>query len=301
VKVIDVLDVDDSMYIVMEQVVGGDLFDYLVKHVRLKEAEARRLFQQIIDGVDHCHSARVVHRDLKAENILLDEDRNVKIADFGFAAQTTPGEPLTKSCGSPNYAAPELLYKGCSYEGPEIDVWSCGVILYALLTIRLPFDAPNIPDLFRLIKKGSYTVPGYVSADAKDLISRMLTIDPKDRISVAEIKQHKWFSVGLQKEEALLAVAEPAVIQEEAPAVAQPAVAKTPKFGKRRSNILPPSMLPEKKDRNDQRSPKVGLRTRVQSAAQVNRKGTPTRSEYSASCGTLGMLPTKFVPAMMVC
>jgi 5'-AMP-activated protein kinase catalytic alpha subunit len=220
VKVIDVLDIDDSMYIVMEQVTGGDLFDYLVKHVRLKEDEARRLFQQIIDGVDHCHSARVVHRDLKAENILLDEDKNVKIADFGFAAQMTPGEPLTKSCGSPNYAAPELLYKGCSYEGPEIDVWSCGVILYALLTIRLPFDAPNIPDLFRLIKKGSYTVPGHVSEDAKDLISRMLAIDPKDRISIAEIKQHKWFSVGLPKEEAVPAVAEPAV--EEAPAAAQP-------------------------------------------------------------------------------
>jgi len=202
VKIFDVIEIDDHVCIVMECVTGGDLFDYLVKHVRLEESEALRLFRQLMEGVNHCHTSGVVHRDLKAENILLDGNNNIKIADFGFAAEMTPGELLTKSCGSPNYAAPELLYKGCQYHGPEIDVWSCGVILFALLTITLPFDADSIPMLFKLIKRGQFRLPGYVSDDAKDLVQRMLTVDAEKRISIAEIRKHRWFTSGSHEEKA---------------------------------------------------------------------------------------------------
>jgi len=184
----------------MECATGGDLFDCLVKHVRLEEDEALRLFRQLIDGVDHCHTSGVVHRDLKAENILLDGNNSVKIADFGLAAEMTPGELLTESCGSPEYAAPELLYQGCQYHGPEIDVWSCGVILFALLTNTRPFDAPTIPEISKRIKCGRYSMPGYVSKQAKDLVQRMLTVNPEKRISIAEIYKHKWFTAGAHEE-----------------------------------------------------------------------------------------------------
>lgn len=203
VKVHDVIECDEEVYMVMDCACGGDLFDYLVKHVRLKEDEARRLFQQIIDGVDHCHQRNVVHRDLKVENILLDKDKNIKITDFGFAAEMQEGELLTRSCGSPNYAAPELFYKDCKYRGPEIDVWSCGVILYALLTNNLPFDAENIQDLIRIIKKGRYSIPSHVSNDAKDLLTRMLCVGQEERISIADIRKHAWFTGGVAPETVL--------------------------------------------------------------------------------------------------
>lgn len=196
----------DYMCIVMEQLSAVDLFDYVCKRGALREHEAKRLFRQLIDGVDYCHTSRVVHRDLKAENILLDDDTNVKIADFGLAAELKPGEKLRKSCGSLHYAAPELLYKGCSYDGPEIDVWSCGVILYALLTGCLPFDVPNCTslrwkeELVKLIKQGRFEVPRFISPDAKDLIGKMLTVIPGKRITIAEIRKHRWFLNGAAAE-----------------------------------------------------------------------------------------------------
>jgi 5'-AMP-activated protein kinase catalytic alpha subunit len=193
VKIEDVLDTDDAICIVQEYAPGGDLFDYIVRHVRLKEDEARRIFRQLIAGVGHCHEHMVVHRDLKPENILMDADFNIKIADFGLSSQWSPGEMLTESCGSPNYAAPELLYKGCTYEGPEVDVWSCGVVLYTLLCGALPFDDDSVPGLFKKIKLGRYSIPGWLSAGAKDLIMKMLTVDRAARISLAEVREHFWF------------------------------------------------------------------------------------------------------------
>ena len=121
--------------------------------MQLPEVEARRFFQQIISGVEYCHNHNIVHRDLKPENLLLDEHNNIKIADFGLANWLVDGNFLDTSCGSPNYAAPEVI-SGRMYAGPEVDVWSCGVILYALLCGRLPFDDENIPALFRKIKSG---------------------------------------------------------------------------------------------------------------------------------------------------
>jgi 5'-AMP-activated protein kinase catalytic alpha subunit len=193
VEILEVIKDGDDTYIVMELVSGGDLFDFIVRHVRLPEEEARHAFQQIIAGVEHCHDNKIVHRDLKPENIFMDSNSNIKIGDFGFAGKIVDGELFTESCGSPNYAAPEFLIKNCQYKGPQVDIWSCGVILYALLCNQLPFDSDTIQELFRLIKRGQYSVPGFVSDDAKDLIRRMLTVDPTKRISIAEIRKHPWF------------------------------------------------------------------------------------------------------------
>ncbi|RCN38189.1 kinase domain protein [Ancylostoma caninum] len=151
IRLYQVISTPTDIFMIMEYVSGGELFDYIVKHGRLKTPEARRFFQQIISGVDYCHRHMVVHRDLKPENLLLDEHNNVKIADFGLSNIMTDGDFLRTSCGSPNYAAPEVI-SGKLYAGPEVDVWSCGVILYALLCGTLPFDDEHVPTLFRKIK-----------------------------------------------------------------------------------------------------------------------------------------------------
>lgn len=182
----------------MEYVKSGELFDYIVEKGRLIEDEARHFFQQIISGVEYCHRNMVVHRDLKPENLLLDSRANVKIADFGLSNVMRDGHFLKTSCGSPNYAAPEVI-SGRLYAGPEVDVWSCGVILYALLCGSLPFDDENIPNLFKKIKGGIYTLPSHLSPGARDLIPRMLLVDPLKRITIPEIRQHPWFTVHLPR------------------------------------------------------------------------------------------------------
>eukprot|EP00238_Polyblepharides_amylifera_P000466 CAMPEP_0196572784 /NCGR_PEP_ID=MMETSP1081-20130531/2766_1 /TAXON_ID=36882 /ORGANISM="Pyramimonas amylifera, Strain CCMP720" /LENGTH=446 /DNA_ID=CAMNT_0041890217 /DNA_START=123 /DNA_END=1463 /DNA_ORIENTATION=+ len=182
----------------MEYVKSGELFDYIVEKGRLGEAEALRFFQQIVSGVEYAHRNMVVHRDLKPENLLLDSRLNVKIADFGLSNVMRDGHFLKTSCGSPNYAAPEVI-SGRLYAGPEVDVWSCGVILYALLCGSLPFDDENIPNLFKKIKGAIYTLPHHLSAGARDLIPRMLFVDPLKRITIPEIRQHPWFSLHLPR------------------------------------------------------------------------------------------------------
>ena len=169
----EVIETPTDIFVVTEYVKSGELFDYIVEKGRLGEEEARHFFQQIISGVEYCHRNMVVHRDLKPENLLLDSKSNVKIADFGLSNIMRDGQFLKTSCGSPNYAAPEVI-SGKLYAGPEVDVWSCGVILYALLCGSLPFDDENIPNLFKKIKGGIFTLPGHMSDDIKDLISRML-------------------------------------------------------------------------------------------------------------------------------
>jgi len=140
----------------------------------------------------------VVHRDLKPENLLLDSKLNVKIADFGLSNVMRDGHFLRTSCGSPNYAAPEVI-SGRLYAGPEVDVWSCGVILYALLCGSLPFDDESIPNLFKKIKGGIYTLPSHLSPSARDLIARTLLVDPLKRITIPEIRQHPWFVLHLPR------------------------------------------------------------------------------------------------------
>lgn len=177
---------------IMEYVSGGELFDYIVKHGKLQEHEARRFFQQIISGVDYCHRHMIVHRDLKPENLLLDHNMHVKIADFGLSNMMLDGEFLRTSCGSPNYAAPEVI-SGKLYAGPEVDIWSCGVILYALLCGTLPFDDEHVPTLFRKIKSGIFPIPEYLNKQVVSLLCQMLQVDPLKRATIEEIKKHEWF------------------------------------------------------------------------------------------------------------
>ncbi|XP_073273022.1 SNF1-related protein kinase catalytic subunit alpha KIN10-like [Primulina huaijiensis] len=198
IRLYEVVETHSDIYVVMEYVKSGELFDYIVEKGRLNEEEARTFFQQIISGVEYCHRNMVVHRDLKPENLLLDSKRNVKIADFGLSNIMRDGHFLKTSCGSPNYAAPEVI-SGKLYAGPEVDVWSCGVILYALLCGTLPFDDENIPNLFKKIKGGIYTLPSHLSAGARDLIPRMLIVDPMKRMTIPDIRAHPWFQAHLPR------------------------------------------------------------------------------------------------------
>mmetsp|Transcript_34149 Transcript_34149/g.93912 ORF Transcript_34149/g.93912 Transcript_34149/m.93912 type:complete len:530 (-) Transcript_34149:392-1981(-) len=196
IRLYEVIYTPTDIYMVMEFVPGGELFDFIVSNGRLSEPRARVMFQQLISGVEYCHQHMVVHRDLKPENLLLDADQQLRIADFGLSNVMKDGDFFKTSCGSPNYAAPEVI-SGKLYAGPEVDVWSCGVILYALLCGSLPFDDENIPNLFKKIKGGIFTLPGHMSDDIKDLISRMLVVDPLQRITIPEIRKHRWFVVSL--------------------------------------------------------------------------------------------------------
>ncbi|XP_066299560.1 5'-AMP-activated protein kinase catalytic subunit alpha-2-like isoform X10 [Branchiostoma lanceolatum] len=196
IKLYQVISTPADIFMVMEYVSGGELFDYIVKHGKLKEAEARRFFQQIISGVDYCHRHMIVHRDLKPENLLLDSNRNVRIADFGLSNMMADGEFLRTSCGSPNYAAPEVI-SGKLYAGPEVDVWSCGVILYALLCGTLPFDDEHVPTLFKKIKGGVFPIPDHLSPTVVGLLRHMLEVDPVKRATIPEIREHEWTKIDM--------------------------------------------------------------------------------------------------------
>ncbi|KAG0838170.1 hypothetical protein G6F19_003283 [Rhizopus arrhizus] len=179
-------------YLLLEYVEGGELFEYLVSKGRLDEEEARHHFQQIILGLDYCHHHLICHRDLKPENLLLDSNHNIKIADFGMASLQPLGSLLETSCGSPHYASPEIV-AGMAYHGSSCDIWSCGVILFALLTGHLPFDDENIRQLLRKVKSGKYVMPENISRSAQDLIRRILVVDPSKRLTMKQIMDHPWF------------------------------------------------------------------------------------------------------------
>ncbi|KAJ6391377.1 hypothetical protein OIU77_025371 [Salix suchowensis] len=167
-----------------------------VHHGRLSEAEARRYFQQLIDGVDYCHSKGVYHRDLKPENLLLDSQGNLKISDFGLSALPEQGVSLLRTtCGTPNYVAPEVLsHKG--YDGAIADVWSCGVILYVLIAGYLPFDELDLTTLYSKIDRAEFSCPSWFPVGAKSLIHRILDPKPETRITVEQIRNDEWFKKG---------------------------------------------------------------------------------------------------------
>ncbi|PCH34349.1 snf 1 [Wolfiporia cocos MD-104 SS10] len=195
IKLYEVISTPTDIIIVLEYA-GGELFNYIVDNGRMTEPRARRFFQQLISGIEYSHRLKIVHRDLKPENVLLDADLNVKIADFGLSNEIKDGDFLKTSCGSPNYAAPEVI-RGGLYTGPEIDVWSCGVILYVMLCGRLPFEDEDVQTLFTKISQGVYHMPAYLSHDAKSLINGMLAVDPVKRITIPEILKHPFFTTDL--------------------------------------------------------------------------------------------------------
>ena len=198
IRLYEVIRSQTDIFMVMEYVARGELFDYIVTNGRLSENESRKYFQQIISGIESCHYKGIVHRDLKPENLLLDDDGNLRIVDFGLSNKMKDGFFLKTSCGSPNYAAPEVICDEL-YCGPEVDIWSCGVILYALLCGSLPFDDENIPNLFRKIKNGTFKIPTYLPKGPTQLIQKMLNVNPIKRINIQQIKKHWWFKKNLPK------------------------------------------------------------------------------------------------------
>uniref|UniRef100_A0A672RT01 non-specific serine/threonine protein kinase n=1 Tax=Sinocyclocheilus grahami TaxID=75366 RepID=A0A672RT01_SINGR len=191
IKLYQVMETKDMLYIVTEYAKNGEMFDYLTSNGRMSENEARKKFWQILTAVDYCHRHHIVHRDLKTENLLLDANMNIKLADFGFGNFYNAGEPLSTWCGSPPYAAPEV-FEGKEYEGPQLDIWSLGVVLYVLVCGSLPFDGDSLPALRQRVTEGRFRIPFFMSQDCENLIRKMLVVDPAKRISVAQIKQHRW-------------------------------------------------------------------------------------------------------------
>jgi serine/threonine protein kinase len=200
VNLYEVLETDSYIGMAMEYASGGELFNHILAKKRLKESEAARFFTQLIIGVSYLHSKGIVHRDLKLENLLLDRNRNIIITDFGFANRVSiDGDSfLSTSCGSPCYAAPELVINEC-YSGEAADIWSCGVILYAMICGYLPFDddpknqdGENINLLYEYILKTELNFPKHTSVLAKSLINRILVTSPSERATIQEIKMHRW-------------------------------------------------------------------------------------------------------------
>uniref|UniRef100_A0A8C8CYS0 non-specific serine/threonine protein kinase n=1 Tax=Oncorhynchus tshawytscha TaxID=74940 RepID=A0A8C8CYS0_ONCTS len=181
VKLFEVIETEKTLYLIMEYASGGEVFDYLVAHGRMKEKEARAKFRQ-------------------AENLLLDADMNIKIADFGFSNEFTLGSKLDTFCGSPPYAAPEL-FQGKKYDGPEVDVWSLGVILYTLVSGSLPFDGQNLKELRERVLRGKYRIPFYMSTDCENLLKKLLVLNPGKRSSLEQIMRDRWMNVGHEEEE----------------------------------------------------------------------------------------------------
>lgn len=182
---------------------GGELFDHILAHRYLKEKDASKLFAQLISGVTYLHNKKIVHRDLKLENLLLDRNRNIIITDFGFANrfEDRSNDLMATSCGSPCYAAPELVVQDGRYVGSQVDVWSCGVILYAMLAGYLPFDDdPSNPDgdninlLYKYIINTPLSFPEWISDQPKDLLLRMLVPDPLKRCALSDVIRHPWLA-----------------------------------------------------------------------------------------------------------
>ncbi|KJH48378.1 kinase domain protein [Dictyocaulus viviparus] len=199
------------LYLLLEHVSGGELFDYLVRKGRLMSKEARKFFRQIISALDFCHAHNICHRDLKPENLLLDDRNNIKVADFGMASLQVEGSMLETSCGSPHYACPEVI-RGEKYDGRKADVWSCGVILYALLVGALPFDDDNLRNLLEKVKKGMFHIPHFVPSDVQGLLRAMIEVDPAKRYSLADVFRHPWV-VGTTKNEPELELPMSQVVQ----------------------------------------------------------------------------------------
>ncbi|XP_053673249.1 uncharacterized protein LOC128723521 [Anopheles nili] len=192
-RLYEVMESRNKIYLVTEHAAQGEIFDHLVANGRMKEEEAARIFSQIVAAVDYCHRKGIVHRDLKAENVLLDTEMNVKLADFGFSNTFVEGQPLRTWCGSPPYAAPEV-FQGVEYDGPKSDIWSLGVVLYVLVCGALPFDGNTLHDLRSVVVAGKFRIPFFMSQECEQLIRHMLVVEPERRYSLKQIAHHQWLA-----------------------------------------------------------------------------------------------------------
>uniref|UniRef100_A0A1J3JUK9 non-specific serine/threonine protein kinase n=1 Tax=Noccaea caerulescens TaxID=107243 RepID=A0A1J3JUK9_NOCCA len=194
VELHEVMASKSKIYFAMELVRGGELFAKVAKG-RLREDVARVYFQQLISAVDFCHSRGVYHRDLKPENLLLDEEGNLKVTDFGLSAFTEHLKQdglLHTTCGTPAYVAPEVILKK-GYDGAKADLWSCGVILFVLLAGYLPFQDDNLVNMYRKIYRGDFKCPGWLSSDARRLVTKLLDPNPNTRITIDKVMDSTWF------------------------------------------------------------------------------------------------------------
>lgn len=197
-QLFEVIQTESYIWMILELCAGGELYDYVISRGKLSEMEACSMFGQICLGLAYIHDQGIVHRDLKLENILLDENHNIKLSDFGFTREYQPHQLLQTKCGTIAYSAPEVLGEG-RYFGPEIDVWSMGVILYVLLCGYLPFDDENDYKMQWKIIHEDVDIPATLSDEARDLLIRMLQKDGSRRPTIREILSHPWFQTSSTK------------------------------------------------------------------------------------------------------
>lgn len=197
VRLVDHFETDSDILLILEYVCGADLFERITHHKeqRFNEREARHIFRQLVSALDYCHQNRIIHRDLKPENIMVDENNHIRVIDFGFANLYHPRGYLETNCGSPLYASPEIV-QGARYIGPEVDIWSMGVILYAMLSGTLPFEDEQLKGLYAKICAGQFTTPSFLSASSKDLLRSILCTDSRCRATMEQVKHHSWLSGG---------------------------------------------------------------------------------------------------------
>ncbi|CAL8111834.1 unnamed protein product [Orchesella dallaii] len=216
IRLYQVMETEQIIYLVTEYASRGEIFDHLVMNGRMHEDEARRIFKQILNAVSYLHVNGIVHRDLKAENLLLDVNNNIKLADFGFSNEYQEGSLLNTWCGSPPYAAPEL-FEGKSYDGPKTDIWSLGVVLYVLVCGALPFDGSTLHSLRNRVVGGKFRIPFFMSNDCEHLIRHMLVVEPSKRLTIQQILAHRWMMQGepavLPEEPFCLTISEPLIDQ----------------------------------------------------------------------------------------
>ncbi|XP_006663738.1 CBL-interacting protein kinase 15 [Oryza brachyantha] len=205
VQLHEVMATRNKIYFVMEYVKGGELFQKVEKRGKLTEAVAHKYFQQLIAAMDYCHSRGVYHRDLKLENLLLDENENLKVSDFGLSALAESKRQdglLHTTCGTPAYVAPEVISK-MGYDGAKSDIWSCGVILFVLVAGYLPFQGPNLMEMYHKIQHGQFRCPGWFSRKLQKLLYKIMDPNPSTRISIQKIKESTWFRRGPEENCAL--------------------------------------------------------------------------------------------------
>ncbi|KAK7806861.1 hypothetical protein U0070_026753 [Myodes glareolus] len=217
ISLLQVIESEKRIYLVMELAEGQQLYQYIRQAGHLQEDEARGIFRQIVSAVSYCHELGIVHRDLKPDNIMLDRKGKVKIIDFGLGTQVKPGQRLSLHCGTYSFGAPEILL-GRLYDGPKVDIWTLGVVLYFMVVGKVPFDAVNVRELRRQVVSGKYTVPSNLSEELRDLLSRLMTVNPRFRPTVTEVMTHPWLREDLEAspnpcEEIVPSLPDPAIVQ----------------------------------------------------------------------------------------